>query len=174
MWFGMTAFSMLCDAGVALLQEHPVVVLRCWLQYCPVLKASCVQMVTDTAVMITFPGNRCCWTEESLKGVWFRCMLYTGIGVMDKAAPEVTLKGFATRYQALHHDHGFLFLHLYVAYIGCTYIEYVTVLLYFLLCLSQFCVTERNSHFQWPEVHCTVFWYVRYGRRHLALVYILC
>jgi hypothetical protein len=66
MWYGMTIITSpliaACHLSSLALRTYvfvsATVVLMCGLHYWPVLETSAVQMVTDTAVMIVFPGDR--------------------------------------------------------------------------------------------------------------------
>jgi hypothetical protein len=76
MWFGMTVITSLLIALCHLRSLAPrtyvflsaTVVLMCGLHYW-LVKVSALRMLTDTAVMNVFPGDRCHWTEEELQGL---------------------------------------------------------------------------------------------------------
>ena len=69
-----------------------VIVLMRLRHYWPVSTASAVQMVTDTAVTVIFPGKKTAVEQKRAWGTCSLCVLYTGgIGMMDKGTPEVTL-----------------------------------------------------------------------------------
>jgi len=94
MWYGMTIITSLLIALCHLSSLAPrtyifvsvTVVLMCGLCYWPVLEACAFQKVTDTVVMIVFPGDRHHWI-----GIWFRYPLCTSTGAMDMATAEVAL-----------------------------------------------------------------------------------